>query len=408
MYPHENYFKWICVSFVFKVASKMVKTKLFLLVVLTSTLLAGSSVLAVDAEQIDDIRQKALTTRASLTKFETDILAEYIAAAFDELLAAKTHSDIAEVRTGILLRGAPDQPSKYAIAFNSALRKSIKPILKELKGWDPDIRKTLVEINLTILVAQLKSTDLVDCGMLMLQHENITVHYWAVKSMTNQSVIDQLNSRITGNEPLAKQIITALDSILSEKTDPEVLQLITQFAGQIKQTEAKNLLAKVADIRIKTYADWSVKYELMDANLMKFLVDEILAESPTVDKAVFGAKFAQLYSYAIQRYVFGAEVLSEVSRNRLASILAQTELSSISKILGRSQTIIKKGIEKRNLAAIEKERQLLLGTKVRPGRIPQKLGFNYGKNTGGRSITAPKELKPPALPESLEPTTPEL
>jgi hypothetical protein len=158
------------------------------------------------------------------------------------------------------------------------------------------------------------------------------------------------------------------------------------------------MLTRIADIRIQSYANWTVKFELMDANLLNSLARILkskkqLGES---EKAEVSKRFGQLYSYTIQRFIIGVNTLEDSQKSQLKFVLADVEVNSISKLLGRGQDHIKglvSNVKQRSLELLEKEHDSLLGSASREGR----LGVNYG--TGGKSVTAPKSLSAPMIKE---------
>jgi hypothetical protein len=179
--------------------------------------------------------------------------------------------------------------------------------------------------------------------------------------------------------------------------------LIAQFAAGVDIPEAEQLLIQIADLRIKQYADWTVKYELYDSAILKYLSSKIplLSESPvgllptTIDtKPELARRFAQLYSYAIQRYIKGAALLNDTQKSHLASVLVETEDKCIGRLLGNPQLTIRRALERQNAQAIMAEHDRLLGTATTSGQLPTALKFDYG-STGSSTRTAPLPLPDP-------------
>ena len=261
------------------------------------------------------------------------------------------------------------------------------------------MRKTQIQLNLVILAAETKSLDLVDYGLSMFGNKNMLIRYWAVKCVTSDEIAAQLNSTVSGDEETARKIVNRLKSHLPNETHAEVMNLIATFAGQLNTPEAIDLLNSVADLRLNAYRNWSVHYELMDANLLAQLHKKIDAVGISKDRPLLAGRFAQLYSYVIQRYILGKDDLSQDSKERLASVMAQIENDSISKILGRKQEVIKRAIEKNDIAQLHREHDSLLGTEIRAGRLSSELKFDYGKDAAGRPINSPKKLPAPPVTE---------
>ncbi len=165
------------------------------------------------------------------------------------------------------------------------------------------------------------------------------------------------------------------------------------------------MLLQVADERIKRYADWTVTYEFYDILILKLLESKIPLSSqnmvaPTattsLSKPAMARRFAQLYSYVIQRYVKGNNVLNDTQKQNLASVMIEIEEKCISRLLGlsRPQVTIRRIIERNNLIALSDEHDKLLGDETSTGQLPLKLGFDYST-----SPNSPKRTAPIPLPE---------
>ena len=358
----------------------------------------------VSTREIDAVRQKALVDNDVLEDSDFEVIDAFWAAAIEELFISEDFSEIVNIRTEIFTRRGGPEPTQYSVSFISSAKKHLKSAFEEVQKWDADRRKTLIERNLMILTAQLENADLLELGMQMLWHENGIVRYWAVKSVTNSSIVGQLNAELSSDAELATRIATRLDTVAEKETYPEILDLIAGFAEQVNVPRAKQLLLKIVDLRTKAYENWTVKYERMDAELLRFLGNEILSETSEQDKAVISLKFAQLYSYVMQRYILGANTLSNVSKQQLASVLVEVEQSVLDRLLGRPQSTIKKAVEKiltkktpeqKDYSTLEREHDSLFGTPTRAGQLAAALNFDYGKNPDDSPGTAPKKLGPP-------------
>ena len=358
----------------------------------------------VSTRDIDAVREKALVDKDILEDSDFEVIDAFWAEAIEELFISEDFSEIVDIRADIFARRGGPEPTQYSVSFISSAKKHLKSAFEEVQKWDADRRKTLIERNLMILTAQLENADLLELGMQMLGHENGIVRYWAVKSVTNSSIVGQLDAELSSDAELATRITTGLDTVAEKETYPEILDLIAGFAEQVNVPRAKQLLLKIVDLRTKAYENWTVKYERMDAELLRFLGNEILSETSEQDKAVINLKFAQLYSYVMQRYILGANTLSNVSKQHLASVLVKVEQSVLDRLLGRPQSTIKKAVEKiltkrtpeqKDYSALEREHDSLFGTPTRAGQLAAALNFDYGKNPDGSALTAPKKLGPP-------------
>ncbi len=354
-------------------------------------LVMNSSSVAVNTRDIDVVRKKEVLDSRDLR-----VIDDFVSEAVRELVRTRDFTAIAKVRTVILSRKSTQ--GQYAQQFSESAHKHISAGLTQAETLKPDDRKTKVTINLLILTDGLEDLRLADLAIGMLKNKNMIVRYWAVHCLTNPGIIKQLNSADTSNSRAAEVIAEELKELL-ESSNPEIIALIAKFAADVKIPQGEDLLGQTADVRIKRYADWTVKYELMDSVILKLLESKISAPSagssgpPPATGSGKGAaarRFGQLYSYAIQRYAKGQAFLSDIQKQQLASILVETEEKCISKLLGRPQTTIRRAIERENLPALLQEHNRLLGDETSTGELPLRLNFNYG---GGR--TAPTPLPEP-------------
>lgn len=347
--------------------------------------------LAVNTRDVDRVRKKEV-----LDSRDLKIIDDFVTEAVRELVLTRDFSEIAKIRTVVLSRKSTQ--GQYAQQFSDSAHKHISAALKQAQTLKPEDRKDKVTINLLILTDGLEDLRLADLAIGMLKNKNMIIRYWAVHCLTNPAIIKQLNSADTSNSREAELIAGELKELV-ETSNPETIALIAKFAADVKIPQGEELLGQIADTRIKRYADWTVKYELMDISILKLLESKISASSsgssgpssPTGSgRSEAARRFSQLYSYAIQRYAKGQAILNDTQKQQLASILVETEEKCISRLLGRPQTTIRRAIERENLPALLQEHNRLLGDETSTGELPLRLNFNYG---GGR--TAPTLLPEP-------------
>jgi hypothetical protein len=227
----------------------------------------------------------------------------------------------------------------------------------------------------------------------MLNSENMVIRYWAVHCLTNPGIVKQLNSDLTKNSALVQNITERLKE-LAETSSPEILIQIAKFANDVDIPQTVELMTKTTDARINRYADWTVKQELYDIAILKTLESK-MQTAPAMSKAAIAQRFAQLYSYAIQRYIKGNDILNNTQKKNLISIMIDIEEKCFSRILGGQQTAIRRAIERNSLAALSDEHNKLLGSETTAGQLPSKLGFDYGTMDNGTKRTAPLALPDP-------------
>ncbi|MGE5296512.1 MAG: hypothetical protein ACM3VT_16965, partial [Solirubrobacterales bacterium] len=261
-------------------------------------------------------------------------------------------------------------------------------------------RRLKVYANLLILINEMNDPRLTDLCVPMISHEAAAVRYWAVRAATNPAAWEKLSQDQAAATAMSSKILAACSQAV-DTSSAEVLNLMAQFAGRYDTAPAVELLGRIAEIRIKSYADWDVKYELVDTTILKLLSNKIAAAGAS--NGQLARQFAQLYSYAIQRYIRGTQdnALRGMSRNYLAAVLIDTEEQCLSKLLGGTQTGIRRALEANDLKALQAEHDRLLGAASQQGTVPAKFSFNYGNNR-----TAPLELPTPGKPKPAAETKP--
>ena len=356
-------------------------------------LLMNSGSVAVSTREVDNVRKKAVLDNSDLK-----IIDDFLAQAIQELVQTRDFTTIAKIRTVILSRQSTQ--GQYAQQFSESARRHIATGFQQAQELRRPERITAVMINLLILMDGLHDLGLADQAMAMLKNENMVIRYWAVHCLSNTNILTQLNAATNSNQ--ASAIAAQLKGLIENST-PEIVVLIAQFAAGVDIPEAEQLLIQIADLRIKQYADWTVKYELYDSAILKYLSSKIplLSESPvgllptTIDtKPEIARRFAQLYSYAIQRYIKGASILNDTQKSHLSTVLVETEDKCIGRLLGNPQLTIRRARERQNAQAILDEHDRLLGTATTSGQLPTALKFDYG-TTGSSTRTAPLPLPDP-------------
>jgi len=359
-----------------------------------------SAAFAADSREITTVLRKARTAGGKLNSGDKDVIDKFVSESLSEFVDALDHNEMADIRGEIASKSIIKKPSEYSMAFSTALEKGLKPAMAKISNLSDESRKTHLSLNLMMLIAKVESMELAPVSMSMFSDKNAAVRYWAVKSVANSEIASQLKSEVTGDLKLAANIVSAFDNMVNEKTLPEILDLITGFADKLDTPQADALLVRIADVRIKAYESWTVKFEFMDAGLLNALALSIKS-GKTEKKSEIAARFGQLYSYAIQRYIFGFETLDSSQKSQLKFVLGDVEQSSVAKLLGRSQSQIKQLLNnssQRSLDSIGKEHDSLLGSASRAGRLGDQLKYDYGI-LGSNPVTAPKRLAAPKLEE---------
>jgi len=341
---------------------------------------------AVETKAIDAVRDKAV-----LDSEDLQIIDDFVGQAVAELVQTTDFTSVSLTRS-VILRKRSNQP-QYAAQFSSSARKYISLGFEQALELNSERRQFRVMLNLLILLDGLEDLQLVDLAIERLNDANTSIRYWAVHSITNAGITEQLNSDPVSNVKLVVRIVQALEKQI-DGCSPEALPMMVAFAGAVKVSQAEDLLLRIADMRIKKYAEWGVENALVDATILEALFNKM--SSGRVGGGAVARRFAQLYSYAIQRYYMGRDFLTESQRQQLISVLVETESLYISKLLGEPPQLavrIRRAIERDDYTALLLEHNRLLGDKTRAGQMGLKLNFDYGENSDGT-----KRIEPLALP----------
>ena len=350
---------------------------------------------AVNTADIDRVRNKGVLGSEDLR-----IIDDFVAEAVSELVQAKDFTSVARVRSVILSRSSSSKESaesQYAAQFSESVYKYLSSGLAEALNLTGDDLRAMVVVNLLILADSLENVRLAELAVGLLSDENTLIRYWAVHCVTNPAIIKQLNSEKAANSALASKIAEQLKGLV-DKSSPEEIALMAEFAGGVDIPQGEDLLLQIADMRMSRYKDWTVEYELLDATILKLLYNKM--SSTESDSSGLARRFGQLYSYAIQRYVKGRDYLFASEKQQTASVLVEIEQSCVGRILGMPQSVIRKAVEQDNYPALLQEHSRLLGDETRAGQLGLKLNFDYGSDSDGNKRIAPLALpEPPKLEE---------
>jgi hypothetical protein len=369
------------------------KIKHFIFIILpffVFTSMRDTPSMAAGTAAIDQVRNKPV-----LEKRDLDVIDNFIADSVRNMLNVKDLTANAKLRSEIVNRKSSPQ-GQYAQKFSESTYKYISEAFNKAQALVPRERQNIILINLLILADELQDNPLRILAASQFKTKSMAVRYYALRCLTNPTILKQLNSGQSPDTNLAGDITGQLIEIV-ESSNPDVLALIAQFAAGINIPEAETLLLKTADTRIQQYADWTVQYELADGTILKMLESKISSSSaaPT-DKTALAGRFAQLYSYVLQRYIKGKN-LDEAQRRYLATVLIETEDKCISKLSGQSQTAIKQAIEKKDKQALLDEHNRLLGSAEKQGQLPLKLNFTYVTTNSNSRQNYPIPLPDPPI-----------
>ena len=343
--------------------------------------------LAVDTRAIDRVRDKDVLSNEDFQTIEL-----FIKEALDELVDTKDFTQVATLRSKIVTRQS--EQAQYAEQYTKFLRKYVAEAVSRSEEIEEAQKRHRVRVNLAILISELENPRLIDTALVLLDDPDRSVQYWAVRALANRRLIEKVEAASSNSSVVDK--IASRFSVMVETAAPEVIRLIADFAGAAKGAQADELLLKIADVRISRYSSWTATGSLNDIKVLKLLCAKLQAKQhKTVE---FGRRFAQLYSYVMQKYVMALKdrsLLDEQQRQELASVLVEIESKCIGKLTGFEQAVIKRAVELDDDNVLLMEHGRLLGDETKRGEIPTKLTFDYGAADDGGNLAQPRELPPP-------------
>ncbi len=342
---------------------------------------------AVDTKGIDAIRQKNV-----LGGEDFEIIEQFVRDAIDELVNTVDFTQVAKLRAIILTRQS--EQAQYSEQYSKYLRKYIGEAVVKTEDLEDATRRHRVRVNLVILVSQLENPRLIDIALGLLEDRDESVQYWAVRGLANHRLIQKAGTA-PGRAVVVDRIASRFEGMV-ETARPEVLRIIADFSAVSHNEQTVSLLLKVADMRIKKYSDWTATASPVDMKVLKLLCDKLQMNDGEATE--FGRRFAQLYSYIMQKYILaqrGEVPLDEERKQQLASILVEIEDKCIGKLTGLQQTVIKRAVELDDDNTLFQEHSRLLGSATRQGEIPAKFGFDYGAADAGSRLMQPRQLPSP-------------
>ena len=324
---------------------------------------------AVDSRAIEAVRAKKVLDNADLKTIDA-----FVAQAIGEILNTTDFTSISNSRSIIIANSASNEAGQvqFAEQFSESVKKHAGAALEEGNALTQPGRRFKVVTNLLMVIDVLADPHLVELPLKYVDSNSAVISYWAVHCLTNSEIIEKLSS--PKELDTVRQIISRLGAAVPS-ANAETLGLITSFVGSPKVHDADELLFKVADRRIDSYADWSVEYERIDAAILQLLGDRMDASNP--NKAAAGKRFGQLLSYVFQRYAKGTDRLNSTQKTQLASVLIEVEKTSLSKLAGKPLSDIKKAIESADQGLLLQQHNTLLGDGSKAGS----LNIDYGAAT---------------------------
>jgi hypothetical protein len=348
---------------------------------------------AVETREIDNIRAKSVLNNDDLA-----VIDKFVSDAVNEIVTAKDLTALARLRSVIVTRKG-DQ-AQYAEQYSKSCKEHIGRALERTARIESEAERNTIRMNLFILIDNLEDPRLANLSIQAIDDKSAIVRYWALRFLTRPELFLKI-SAAGADEALKQEILSVLEKRITIVNSQE-LRLLIDFAGLTDIPETEQFLLKIADWRIKQYADWSIEGYLSDIGILKNLYSRLTKAAKQQDKEEFGSRFGQLYSYAMQKYIKdikGGNFLNPNDTQHLISVLVEIEDKCIGQITGLQQTVIKTAIEKDDYNSLLMEHGRLFGDDIQSGVIPSKYGFSYGTTAAGAKMTSPKIL--PDAPNNL-------
>ncbi len=336
----------------------------------------------VDTRAIETVREKSVLNANDLQAIDAFVLD-----AVEEVLRAqdKDFATIAKTRSILISRQQSNVPNQkqYTQQFLESVQKHVGSALKEAQTLPP-LRRTKVGINLLIMAQAMNNKLMITVALPYLSDASKPVSYWAMQLATSPAALAAVNA----SAPESEQLVSELKQI-APVASPETLSLIIPFAAQINNSAGQELILSIADSRLRQYANNTVSHELADIKVLSGLCIQFYANR--TGKTQCAQRFAQLLSYAIQRYAKNQAQLTNQQKEDLISIIAETEEKCLTKLTKEPQAALKRALERGDMALLMTEHDTLLGSTTKTGTLPELLHFSY--KAGNMEQNFPLALK---------------
>jgi hypothetical protein len=358
----------------------------YLVISLAAISILASTAYSADTTAIDTVRAKAAFTDA-----DGAIIDQYVASVTREMLERSDFGNVGVTTEAFARAINPATPNpKYTEYLTAAVLKHFKPALDEADKVNDADRRTAIKLNLLIMLEKVGQFRTAVLAAPSFGDIDAAVRYWAVKCVSNQAVITQLNSGSPDATRAATEIIASLKAALPQESNPTILAMASDFAGDVSATESADLAVAVAAKRMKQYEDWTVTQTIVDGRVL-----EALGKKVKTSKAAASA-YGQLLSDCMQRfakYMASPSIMSEQEKTYLGTTLSTVEKGSLSTLLGPGRQNLQNAVARdtQGLTAMNGEYTLLFGTAAAPGELTKVTGAKY-PDAQGKEQTLPHPL----------------
>lgn len=346
----------------------------------------------VSTEEIAAVRARA-ETASELSEQDKTGIDKFLLSALNGIFLAEKSEEMVKTRRQIVEQKGTKPLSLYATTYLTVLRDRLGTSAQAIDRIEDPARRQMVRRNLAILTAELQSVILVDFGVQWAQDPDPVVRYWAIKSIADPVIAQQLDSEITANPEAAQKIFETLQTVIQNEPLQEVLALTAGFSAAWQDARSAQLLERLTARRLEDYNHCREKTAWLDNRILRALAEKYAAQKLAEEKTAAGRRFASLLAVVMQRWIqneaAGGKGLSEEARSQLITTLVETEDRLLPKL-----EIVAPGIRR----ALERGGDLqpvyedLMGTTSRRGTLATRLGIDFGRDSEGRTLTIPPTL----------------
>lgn len=344
----------------------------------------GAFAAAVPTDEIAALRQRSQAETAVISEADRAIMDRFWQISLDAMLLSEDPTTVVSIRRQ-LQKEKGDAAGAYAADYVKIALSHLKTDFMTVEKWEESERKSLMLRNLMILTAQLQNPLLAELGLERLAHSDDVVRYWAVKTVCNTAMAQQLNN--AGGDP--SKLFDALTERIKQESQMDILRTIITFAAMVNRDEARGLLISAAERRIAMYQGWDVVNEPVDTLLLKTVGMIVLNEPESDIRAKMAQKFAALFSLVFQRYMVDPSPLSESQRTALLAVIAEVDNQIFTRLMGNQQTGVMRAIRSPQWrTAMQREYETFFGSEARAGELGTRWKFTYDGKTAPPTLAA--------------------
>lgn len=351
------------------------------------------SVLAIDTEQIELVRNRTQSSSSELSASDMSVISQFWTTSLDQMLLSAKSQDAVAIRIELSKQKGIEPLSTYRSAYVQEGLKNIQASLLNIERLGNVQQRIMIKRNLLILTANLESPKTREIALAHLADEDDMIRYWAVRAVTQPAVVQQLSSDVITGQEAVSEILEGLSKRVSVEKQTDVLEMIAGFCMGFNDSIAREILVQMIDQRIKAYQNWRPVQVGLDIRLLTAAGNIAALQQDVAVKSTFGRKFTEMYSFAIQRYMKGVGSFTNAELEEILTVIAEVDQNVVSKTM-EIRTGILGGLRSNTISQLSREYEILFGDRSRQGQLAMRLKFDYGKDAAGNPITSPPELKP--------------